>query len=112
MPLESWALLTMDEAKEYLNLPSGTDEAFLAEVINATTEAVEGYTKRKLASRTYTSSIFDGSGAVYLKLREYPVTAVSAVAFLDTDDPVTWTTQTATVAIEEPVKDRIFYRTQ
>lgn len=48
-------------------------------LINAVSSRINGMTMRKLASRTYTNQILDGTGGETLVLPQYPVTAISAI---------------------------------
>lgn len=113
MSLASWALISLDEAKEVVDTASPSDDLYLEEVINAATLACEFETRRKLASRTYTAEVYDGTGSIALTMREYPVTAVSALSFLTCEAPETWEAQdlvTCPVQIMQPSSDVILSR--
>jgi hypothetical protein len=111
--LEAWALISLDEAKEVIDTASPSDDLFLEEIINAATLACEAETGRKLKSRTYTGEVYDGTGGAALTIREYPVTSVSAVAFLTGVAPNVWTAQSTTtypVTIVAPASSVLMYR--
>jgi uncharacterized phiE125 gp8 family phage protein len=82
MALASWALLTLDEVKEWLEVEDYSSDVLLERLIEATSLAVEALCGRKLASRTYTDELYCGTGTRWLTLREFPVTSVTSIEFL------------------------------
>ncbi len=92
MAVDTNALLTLDEAKEFLEVEGNDEDAEIESLVDAVTFTVEDYTGRKLKSRDYTSELFSGTGTQWLRLREYPVTAVASVDTLSGvgSSGVTW----------------------
>lgn len=113
MALEAWALLTLEEAREAVSVTGSAEDYLLESLTNAATLRCEAETGRKLVSRTYTDELFNGTGGQTLSLREFPVTAVSAVSFLTTTAPEVWTAQslvTYPLVIVHPGKFSIYFR--
>lgn len=113
MALAAWSILTMDEAKEFLGIVGASEDVLVESLVMASTLRCETETARKLVSRTYTDEKYNGTGNASLRLRQYPVTAVSAWNLLTTDAPEAWTPQSLTtypVVVAEPVKDTIVSR--
>jgi hypothetical protein len=113
MALAAWSLLTMDEAKEIVQPGNASEDVLIEAFVHAATLSCERETARKLVSRTYTNEVYHGTGSAVLKLREYPVTSVSALSYLTTEVPAAWTARSLTdspVTIVEPVSDVILYR--
>lgn len=98
MALSSYAIITVDEAATMLadfGGIEGTRKTFYEDLINSASEEVEAYLNRKVISRTFTDERYsaypevksDRFGRVYdvlpqeLYLRNFPVTAVSAIKF-------------------------------
>lgn len=113
MALASWALLSLQDGKEYLGVSGDESNGVIEGMVEASTLACEDYTGRLLASRTYTNEIYDGDGSYGLTLRQYPVTACTAVEFLSSSPPDVWTSYTTStygLYIVEPVKETIALR--
>ena len=80
MALNANALVTVAQVKSQLDI-QGSDtsqDTRIDQLINAASDHLEYLTGRKLKSQSFTHQ-FPGSGTPFLLLREYPVTAVSAV---------------------------------
>lgn len=111
MALAAWALLGLQDAKEYLGLGSGTEEdAAVEDLIEAATQVCEDeqVTDRLLKSRAYADEVFDGSGGTTMRLRQYPITAVSAVSYWN---GTSWEAQALTdLIIVGGLADRISLR--
>lgn len=116
MSLEAWALLTLQDAKEHLQVSGNEFDPVIEDMINAATLICEGPERgadRELASRAHASEVFDGGGCYSLRLRQYPVTAVSTVEFLTSWSSATWETQDQTthgLYIVQPIKEFIAFR--
>jgi len=80
--LDTYALLTVDEAKDCLELADDFDAIdTLIQFINGVSEIIERYTGRALLSRARTE-IFDGNGTnYYITKHGLNTTAVSAICF-------------------------------
>lgn len=96
MSLQSDALLTVEEARE--GVREGTDlrGGLLESYVNAATEVVHRHLRRKVRSRTFTDEKYNGSGRQMLLLRQWPVTALTAVKWLTNVDPDVWEAQSIT----------------
>jgi hypothetical protein len=75
------ALTDITAAKEYLKIGSSTtnDDNLIQGLINACSTAIENYCRRSFKTQIY-SEYYDGTGTKSINLKNYPVTAVSAVA--------------------------------
>lgn len=104
-------LVTLAEVKEHLEISDTSQDSYLSTLIERVTGYVEASTGRKLKSRTYTDSLYDGSGTPELRLREWPITAVTGVSFLDSQTATTWTAQSLTyIAIDSATERVIRFR--
>lgn len=72
------ALVSIDEAKEYLKIENSNADVILSHLINAVSSWVSNYLKRSLVSSEKTE-YYSGDGSSELILKRYPVTAVSSV---------------------------------
>lgn len=86
-------LLTANEARAHLNLPSGIgDNEYLLSLVVAATAAVENYTGLRLLTQTF-QDVHDmfPKGGKCLFLRNAPAASVTSVTYLDTaGDSQTW----------------------
>jgi hypothetical protein len=109
--LSTYALVTLEDAKSFLNVVSSADDVEIERLVNAMTDLAEKETGRELKSRTHTNQTFSGTGSPLMRLKQYPIASVSAVSFLDGLD--TWTSQSTTtypVTITGGDSDSILYR--
>ena len=85
----SGALTTIARVKALPGIGAYTDDQ-IAIAINTATLAIEHYCNRTFASTVYTAEKYDGNGMDTLYLKQYPITAVSAITVNDsaltTDD--------------------------
>lgn len=87
------ALTTLARAKTFLGVSGDSQDALLIQLINQATGFIERYTKRKLLSQTYTSEVYDGTGTKELVLKNFPVTALSALQEdVNDDNSESWQT--------------------
>jgi len=104
-------LVTLAEVKEHLEIIKTDQDSYLATLIERVTGYVEASTRRKLKSRAYTDQLYDGSGTPELRLKEWPVTAVAAISFLDSQTATTWTAQSLTYyTIDKATERTIVFR--
>lgn len=104
-------LLTLAQVKEHLDIVDSDQDSYLATLIERVTGMVEVRTGRKLYTRTYTDELYDGSGTNVLRLKEWPVTSVTAVSFLDSQTATTWTAQSLTyLVIDKETQRSIVFR--
>lgn len=79
MALNSNALITLDEIKDYLAILDLSQDGILEVLINAVSETFENHVGRKFVETTYTSLKIDGSGHSILWLPNWPVVSLSTV---------------------------------
>lgn len=73
------AVVTRDEAKEFLKKDDDQDIVVLDAIINGVCEFIKGFTGRVLPQTTYTAVKYDGSGRSNFWLPNYPVSALTSV---------------------------------
>lgn len=78
------ALVTMDEAKEFIGKTDDKDLSVLDTFVNSVCEFIRGYTGRNFPTTTYTSLLLDGSGWPDMWLPNWPITALTSVYENDT----------------------------
>ena len=71
--LESYALVTVDNAKDFLGITNGDSDSLLEMLINQMTDYIETYCDRRFITTTYTDVEYDGTGTYELQLEQYPV---------------------------------------
>lgn len=79
--LKSYVWVTLNEVKEALDITTPDSDARLNGYINRATDMIENYCQRKFLSAAYTDEEYQGNGTYYLTLRNFPVTALTAVSF-------------------------------
>lgn len=76
--LVSYALTSLANLKEALDIKVNADDDLLKNIINRSTDVVENYCGgRRFASTTHTNEEYDGNGRYYINLKHYPVTALT-----------------------------------
>jgi len=88
-------LVTLDEMKTYLGIPTLTTtyDTFLTEQINIISAAIENYCGRKFNEASYTqtyyrSDFYDGYSLDSLFLYHYPLTTITSVTEIERSDAV------------------------
>lgn len=76
-------LTTLAAVKAYLKIDSAVDDTLLTDLINASSNQIEGYCKRKFTEQTYTDEEYDGNGMKYLYLQNYPVSSIASITVDD-----------------------------
>lgn len=80
--IDIYALVTLDEAKNYLLEDPTADidrtEDLIIRLINGASVSAETYMNRKILSRSYTEDQ-DGSGTDTMQLKQYPIVSISSV---------------------------------
>jgi len=86
MSVSAYALCSLDEVKDYLNLGAldVDKETWLEQQIDLVSASIEGYCNRKFAVQSITSEIRDGNGREKLRPLYYPIVQLS-VATSPTD---------------------------
>jgi len=70
-------------------LQASIDNGFISSLIDAATAEIQHYCRRDFFNQTYTDA-YDGLGTRKLKLRQFPVTALTSVTYYpNTNNPVT-----------------------
>lgn len=107
MALADNALVSLADTKTYMGITSSTDDALLERLINAESTRIENYCDRNFRQQTYREA-YNGSGQRRLRLRNFPVSAVTRVA-IGNKLAFTVTSDTATDlrAVIEVQDDRI-----
>lgn len=77
------ALVSLDDAKDFLKIATEESDAVVTSLINRASAWANTYTQRLLLSRALTE-YYDGDGEEELLLRQYPVTALTNIY----DDPL------------------------
>jgi hypothetical protein len=75
-------LTDLASLKAWLDLPSGAgaSDGLLSNLITAVSDFIAGYLDRGLLSASYVET-YDGNGAPWMLLRQWPITAVQSIAF-------------------------------
>lgn len=81
--LKSNALITAVELDQFLQITIGNSDLSNT-LINIASDFIDNFTSRKIISAPYTDEAYDGNNDPYIYLKQYPVTAVSAVKNWDT----------------------------
>ena len=83
--------LTLSEAKEHLRLDTDDDDALIVSLIRSARQMIEAATKRALVAQTWNLHIDGGwpyrHGLPYIAIPISPVTAVSAITYVDGSSP-------------------------
>lgn len=82
--LLSFALCTLADVKGYLEISAGdtTKDELLKRLINSATRTIERYVgNRRFDSTAYTNEVYSGDGTRFLKVRNWPVTALTSLQF-------------------------------
>ncbi len=84
--LVSWALVTLSEVKEALDISTSEHDAKLNGYINRASGMIETYCKRRFASTAYTSEEYAGTGTNRLQLQNFPISTLTSVERLSNSD--------------------------
>lgn len=80
MSLDSNALTTLTEVKDYLGLSASTDhDTKLEMLINAASRMVASFCGREFVSQAYAGEFYDGTGTPELVLNQRPVISVTSI---------------------------------
>ncbi|MFC4768738.1 head-tail connector protein [Effusibacillus consociatus] len=85
MPLNANALTDLASTKSYLDIDT-TDtskDSIIEFLINAASEAIEKYCRRKMKQATYTDEEYDGTGSQNLYLKQYPISSITSIKIDD-----------------------------
>lgn len=79
MPVQANALVSLADAKTYLNIAGTSDDAKLEKVIDRASDLIEQHCQRPLKEATYTNLRLRGSDSPILRPRARPINIVSAI---------------------------------
>ena len=82
------ALITLARAQMVPSLASA-NAAYLTLLIDAASDMAERYCKRVFTSTTYTDEVYDGDGTTLLQLDRFPVTTLTTVKVVESDETET-----------------------
>jgi len=82
------ALITLARAQMVPSLASA-NAAYLTLLIDAAGDMAERYCKRVFTSTTYTDEVYDGDGSTLMQLDRFPVTTLTTVKVVETDETET-----------------------
>lgn len=68
------ALTTVANFKTFIGDSSSTNDTVYGNIIDSVSAFVENYCNRTFDSTTYTNEVYDGTGTIYLRLKNYPIT--------------------------------------
>ena len=95
MSLVAYALTTVADIEEALEITAGTKTSLITNLINRATDLIESYCDRRFISTAYTNEVYDGMGAHTIVLKQFPVTAISSLQYRNAYFPEftsNWTT--------------------
>jgi len=78
--LDTYALTSMANVKEFLRITSSTDNDLITNLINRATDLIEKYCYRGFVKRSYTKERHDGNGETILLLQNYPIEYVTRLS--------------------------------
>lgn len=83
------SIVTLDEIKEYLamSVADDTDDALIGYIHDGTEKLVKNTCRRALEEATHAARIYNGTGANFIYMDDYPVTAVTRVS-IGRDDAI------------------------
>jgi len=87
-------LTDLATVKQWLNIAATTDDALLTRLITATSNYIQSWLNRVIASQSYTETR-NGTGGTILMFSNYPVTAVSSLTIDDVAIPLATNTTMA-----------------
>lgn len=71
--LETYALVTLDNAKDFLGITDSSKDDLLEILINQATDYIENECNRRFESTVYTEQEYSGRGIKTIQLDEFPV---------------------------------------
>lgn len=77
MAVAAYAIVTLQEVKDYLKIAGGESDSLLEGWIDRTSYSIESYTGRKFKVQDVSNEIYDGDGTDTLFLRYWPLTQFS-----------------------------------
>lgn len=84
MALDTYALVTLQQAKDYLKVEYVEEDTLIEDLINRATYYLEQRKyQRALKQRAFTGELYNGMGTQELRLSTFPVVSVSSVSYVD-----------------------------
>jgi hypothetical protein len=79
MSLVTYALVTVQNAKDFLGVSDNADDGRLEMYINMATDFIENYCQRRFKTGNYVDEVYSGDGSDSLVLKNYPITALTSI---------------------------------
>lgn len=84
MALDPYALISLQQAKDYMKVEHNEEDTLIEDLINRATYYLERRKyQRALKQRTFTGELYNGMGTRELRLSTFPVVSVSSVSHVD-----------------------------
>lgn len=80
LSLDANALITLAEAKQFLQITASDEDSFIETLINAASQRAATFCDRVFVETSYRES-YNGTKQKRLRLRNYPVTSISRLAY-------------------------------
>lgn len=98
MAVGTYALVSLAEAKNFLEITKDDENAEVERLIDAVSATFESELFYNVLTRTYSAERYCGTGTGQLRLRSFPVSSVTSVDFLQNvgSAGLTWDSQTIT----------------
>ena len=93
MELVTYALVSLDNTKTFLNVSNNTQDEKIKMLINMATDYIESQTGRRFTSTVHTNETFDGTGTRQLNLKSFPLVSFTKLEINNTaNNSDSWTT--------------------
>jgi len=109
--LVAYALTDLTTAKEYLGITGASKDDLIRRLINASTDYIENYCKRRFISTTHTNEMYDGNETNEIQTINYPIISITSLAYRDSLDysgTGDWTTVNASDYYYEANTGRVY----
>lgn len=92
MALDPYALVTLQQAKDYMKVEHEEENTLIEDLINRATYYLEQQKyRRPLKQRTFTDELYNGMGTKELRLSTFPVASISTVGYVSSSGHVALT---------------------
>jgi hypothetical protein len=80
MPLLSYALVTLGDLKDALEITDGSQDTYLTSLINRATNIIEKYCNgRRFKETVYSNEEYNGIGGNFLNIKHYPIISITNI---------------------------------